>query len=160
MKKITYHPIGIVRSPFKDIEDMPIQPTEDAAANGTVEILPDFVLGLADLDGFSYIILIYHFHRVRSAQLTVTPFLDKQPHGVFATRAPTRPNPIGLSIVKLVRRDGNALHVASIDVIDGTPLLDIKPYVPQFDAAQVTRMGWLEEAEDDVKTKRADTRFG
>ncbi|MFW6098244.1 MAG: tRNA (N6-threonylcarbamoyladenosine(37)-N6)-methyltransferase TrmO [Chloroflexota bacterium] len=160
MQNVEYQPIGIIRSPFKDIEDMPIQPTGDAAAQGTVEILPEFTKGLADLDGFSHIILIYHFHRVNSVQLTVTPFLHNQPHGVFATRAPTRPNPIGISIVKLIRRDGATLHVANIDVIDGTPLLDIKPYVPQFDAAKVTRLGWLEESEDDVKSKRADNRFG
>lgn len=160
MENIEYQPIGIVHSPFKDIEDMPIQPTGGAAAQGTVEILPDFAAGLADLDGFSHIILIYHFHRVRSAQLTVTPFLHNQPHGIFATRAPTRPNPIGISIVKLIRRDGNTLTVANIDVVDGTPLLDIKPYVPQFDGAQVTPLGWLEQTGDDVKSKRADHRFG
>lgn len=160
MEKVECQPIGIVRSPFKDIEDMPIQPTGDAAATGTVEILPEFAPGLADLDGFSHIILIYHFHRVRSVELIVTPFLDDRSHGIFATRAPTRPNPIGLSIVDLVRREGNTLHVTNLDIVDGTPLLDIKPYVPQFDAAQVTRLGWLEQTEDDVRRKRADRRFG
>lgn len=160
MDNVKYRPIGIVRSPFKDIEYMPIQPTGDAAAQGMVEILPEFAKGLADLDGFSHIILIYHFHRVNSVQLTVTPFLDRQPHGVFATRAPTRPNPIGLSVVRLVRREENTLHVANLDVLDGTPVLDIKPYVPQFDAAQVTRLGWLEEAQADARSKRSDKRFG
>jgi tRNA-Thr(GGU) m(6)t(6)A37 methyltransferase TsaA len=89
----------------------------------------------------------------------VTPFLDDKQHGVFATRAPTRPNPIGLSIVELIRREDNVLYVANLDVVDGTPLLDIKPYVPQFDAANPTRLGWLEEGRGDVKKQRADRRF-
>lgn len=138
---------------------MPIQPSSRAAAAGIVTVIPEFTEGLADLEGFSHIILLYHFHHVRAMQLAVTPFLDDGPHGVFATRAPTRPNPIGLSVVELVRREDNVLHVANLDVLDGTPLLDIKPYVPQFDAAEATRLGWFEQAGDDVAGKRADSRF-
>jgi tRNA-Thr(GGU) m(6)t(6)A37 methyltransferase TsaA len=159
LEKVIYHPIGIVHSPFQEMEGMPIQPSGSAAAQGTIRIFPDFAEGLVDLEGFSHIILLYHFHRVAGSRLAVTPFLDDKQHGVFATRAPTRPNPIGLSIVELIRREDNVLYVANLDVVDGTPLLDIKPYVPQFDAANPTRLGWLEEGRGDVKKQRADRRF-
>lgn len=160
MEGVVFQPIGIVHSPFKETDGMPIQPSGRATARGTVEIFPAFSEGLADLEGFSHIILLYHFHRVQKAQLTVTPFLDDEAHGVFATRAPTRPNPIGLSIVALTGREGNVLHIANLDILDGSPLLDVKPYVPEFDAARATRVGWLEPARGDVKGKRADRRFG
>ena len=110
---------------------MPIQPASANSAAGTVEVFPEFVEGLNDLAGFSHLLLIYHFHRSRSVSLTVTPYLDTVPRGLFATRAPNRPNPIGISLVRLVRIEGRHLHVENIDVIDGTPLLDIKPHVPQ-----------------------------
>lgn len=159
MNNIVYRAIGVVQSPFKKIEDMPIQPSGHATAPGTVEVLPEFAEGLADIEHFSHLILLYHFHRVQEMQLTVTPFLDDEQHGVFATRAPARPNSIGLSIVELIRREGNVLHIANLDIVDGTPLLDIKPYVPEFDAATVTRLGWLETRRDDVKGKQSDRRF-
>jgi tRNA-Thr(GGU) m(6)t(6)A37 methyltransferase TsaA len=159
MDKFVYHPIGVIHSPFQEMEGMPIQPTGRDTAHGMVELLPAFAEGLVDLEGFSHIILLYHFHLVQSVRLTVMPFMDDKQHGLFATRAPTRPNPIGLSIVELIRREDNVLYVANLDVVDGTPLLDIKPYVPQFDAANPTRLGWLEESHGDVKEQRADRRF-
>jgi tRNA-Thr(GGU) m(6)t(6)A37 methyltransferase TsaA len=159
MQAITYHPIGVIHSPFTEPAGMPIQPGGTAAAPGTVELLPEFSAGLADLEGFTHLILLYHFHRVQRVQLTITPFLDDRPHGVFATRAPTRPNPIGLSVVRLLRRDDNILYIANLDVVDGTPLLDVKPYVPQFDAAPDARAGWLAQSGADMKGKRADDRF-
>lgn len=156
---IRYKPIGIIHTPFQTIDGMPIQPASAAAAPATVEVLPAYAAGLADLEGFSHLILIYHFHQVRAAKLTVTPFLDDRPHGVFATRAPTRPNPIGLSIVELIRRAENILHVANADIVDGTPLLDIKPYVPAFDRPENVRSGWLTQAEGKLPETRSDERF-
>jgi tRNA-Thr(GGU) m(6)t(6)A37 methyltransferase TsaA len=124
-----------------------------------VEVLPELAEGLKDLDGFSHVILLYHFHRVQQARLMVTPFLDSQPHGVFATRAPVRPNPIGLSVVKLLGIDQNILHIENVDIVDGTPLLDIKPYVPEFDQHPADRVGWLEQTKAQVGSKKADGRF-
>ena len=138
---------------------MPIQPTGAREVRGTVEILPEFIEGLKDLDGFSHIILLYHFHRVKGVSLSVTPFLDSQTRGLFATRAPRRPNPIGLSIVKLSRIEGNVLHIENVDILDGTPVLDIKPYVPAFDQYLDSRVGWLEKVKDKVREKRSDDRF-
>jgi tRNA-Thr(GGU) m(6)t(6)A37 methyltransferase TsaA len=156
---IIYHPIGVVHSPFQDIQGMPIQPTGAAGVRGTVEILPELAEGLRDLEGFSHIILLYHFHRVRDVKLVVTPFMDSQPRGLFSTRAPKRPNPIGLSVVKLLRVEGHVLHVENVDILDGTPVLDIKPYVPDFDQHPVERVGWLEGAKGRVRGKRSDDRF-
>jgi tRNA-Thr(GGU) m(6)t(6)A37 methyltransferase TsaA len=102
---------------------------------------------------------VYHFHLVKEAKLNVTPFLDSKPRGVFATRAPKRPNPIGLSVVRLVRKEGNLLHIENVDIVDGTPLVDIKPYVPEFDDHPADRIGWLEKASSAVGTKRSDSRF-
>ncbi len=157
--EIRYRPIGVVRSPFKDIAGMPIQPAGAAGIQGTVEVWPEFVEGLKDLEGFSHIILLYHFHQVQEVRLTVVPFMDSEPHGVFATRAPKRPNPIGLSVVRLIRVDRNVLHIENVDILDGTPLLDIKPYVPEFDPLPVERVGWLERAKGRVQSKRSDDRF-
>lgn len=156
---IHYRPVGIIHSPFKTIQDMPIQPSGAVGITGTIEIEAAYSAGLADLDGFSHLILLYHFHQVEDFQLTVVPFLDTKPHGVFATRAPKRPNPIGLSVIRLVRVEGNTLHIENIDVLDGTPLLDIKPYVPIFDQQDEVRTGWLETAGDPVRHKRSDDRF-
>lgn len=127
--------------------------------SATAVIQTEFTPGLQDLDGFSHIILLYHLHRVEAASLTVTPFLDSQPRGVFATRAPRRPNPIGLSVVKLVRVDQNVLYLENVDVLDGTPLLDVKPYVPEFDHQLEIRTGWLAKAEGQVQNKKSDDRF-
>jgi tRNA-Thr(GGU) m(6)t(6)A37 methyltransferase TsaA len=157
--RIVYQPIGVVHSPFRDVEGVPIQPTAATGIRGSVEVLPELVEGLQDLDGFSHIVLLYHFHLVRESRLTVTPFLDSRPRGVFATRAPTRPNPIGLSIVRLLNVEGNILHVENVDIVDGTPLLDIKPYVPEFDHHAAERTGWLEQARGQVQAQKADGRF-
>lgn len=156
---ITYQPIGIIHSPFHSIENVPIQPAAAAGVGGTVEVLAEYEAGLRDLAGFSHVILLYHFDRVTQGRLTVVPFLDRQPRGVFATRAPSRPNPIGLSIVRLVRIEGNVLHIENVDIVDGTPLLDIKPYVPAFDHQEAERIGWLAEAGEKVEEKRSDDRF-
>lgn len=138
-----FRPIGLIHSPFTRQDQTPIQPYRSTAA-GQVELEPEFEAGLQNLEGFSHLILLYHFHQARPGyDLTVTPFLDDQPKGLFATRYPRRPNSIGLSVVRLVRREGRVLHVEGIDVLDGTPLLDVKPYVPPFDAIPEATLGWL-----------------
>lgn len=152
-------PIGVIHSPFRDLRGMPIQPTGDTSAEGTVKVFPEFAEGLKDLEGFSHVILLYHFHQVRQPVLTVTPFLDTQPHGVFATRAPSRPNPLGLSIVRLLRMEGATPHVQALDVLDGTPLLDIKPHIPDIDTRSEARRGWLERAKGEIRSARSDDRF-
>ncbi len=136
---ISYRPIGVIHSPFEDIENVPIQPSAASGLRGTVEVFAEFAPGLRDLDGFSHVILLYHFHRVTQTRLTAVPFLDQRPRGLFATRALSRPNPIGLSIVRLLGVEGGVLHVESVDIVDGTPLLDVKPYVPAFDHHEVER---------------------
>ena len=140
------NPIGVIRSPFKDIEGMPIQPKGAAGVRGTVEVFPEYEQCLKDLDGFSHIYLLYRFHLAKEWKPLVTPFMDSVKRGLFATRAPKRPNPIGLSVVALLTVDGSRLEIENVDVVDGTPLLDIKPYVPDFDNHPATRTGWLEEA--------------
>ena len=157
--RIIYRPIGAIHSPFKDLKEMPIQPAGRASVPGIAEVLPEFAEGLKDLEGFSHVILLYHLHEVRRADLTVTPFLDSEVRGVFATRAPTRPNPIGLSIVELLRVEGNRLYLGNVDILDGTPLLDIKPYVPEFDQPAEARAGWLEAVRGKVRTVKSDDRF-
>lgn len=138
---------------------MPIQPTSENSTSGYIDIYPEFAQGLKDLDGFSHIYLIYHFHKATQAKLTVTPFLDTEARGVFATRAPSRPNPIGLSLVRLVSIDQARIHIEQIDVLDGTPLLDLKPFVPTFEGAEEIRVGWLANASKSVQDARADRRF-
>jgi tRNA-Thr(GGU) m(6)t(6)A37 methyltransferase TsaA len=149
----------LVHSPFDDIAGMPIQPAGALGVQGTVELLGEFTAGLRDLEGFSHIILIYHFHRVRGWNAVLTPLLDSEPHGVFATRAPKRPNPIGISVVRLRRIEENTLHIENVDIVDGTPLLDIKPYVPEFDQYPAERIGWLEKAKASVRDQKSDGRF-
>jgi len=150
-------PIGTIHSPFTAQRGTPIQPAMAQGAEGRVELHPEYADGLADLDGFERIWLIYAFDRAGPARLAVTPYMDDQPRGLFATRAPTRPNPIGMSCVRLLAVDGCTLRVADIDVLDGTPLLDIKPYAPRFDHFEVQRWGWL-QATDSERTV-ADGRF-
>lgn len=157
--EISYRPIGTIHSPFTRLEGIPIQPPAAAGIKGRVEILPEYAPGLNDLDGFSHVILLYHFHQAGPPQLTVVPFMDTRPRGLFSTRAPRRPNPIGLSVVRLLAMEGNVLHVEGIDVLDGTPLLDVKPFVPHFDQPDADRVGWLEGTADHVRTRRADDRF-
>ena len=159
MEEIIYRPIGIIHSKYKDSEGTPIQTTGARGVGGTAEILPECAEGLKDLDGFSHIILIYHFHLSKGYSLTVKPFLDDTPRGVFATRAPKRPNAIGMSVVRLVKIEGCTLYIENVDIVDSTPLLDIKPYVPEFDSKAAGRIGWLAgKAEKAVQT-RADKRF-
>lgn len=152
-------PIGVIRTPFTRREGMPIQPPGAAGAQGTVEVFPDYRAGLKDLDGFSHVVLLYHFHRSRGFKLRVVPFMDTERRGLFATRAPNRPNPIGLSVVRLERIRNGVLHIRDVDILDGTPLLDIKPYVPEFDAPAGCRTGWLCHARKTVRNRRADKRF-
>src|SRR5262245_45506519 len=159
MNPICFQPIGLIHSPYTETAGMPIQSVAARGVKGSIELYPEYVLGLKDLDGFSHLWLLYHLHRVEGASLTVTPFLDDRPHGVFATRSPRRPNPIGLSVVRLVRVEGAALHVEDVDVVDGTPLLDIKPYVPAFDVRAADAIGWFTDNVDRVFTTRADDRF-
>jgi tRNA-Thr(GGU) m(6)t(6)A37 methyltransferase TsaA len=157
--KIEFTPIGIIHSPFKEPEGMPIQPPGAAGSKGTVEVFEDFRSGLKDLDGFSHIILLYHFHRSYGFNLHVVPFIDSEERGLFATRAPKRPNPIGLSVVQLDRIKDGVLYIRNVDILDDTPLLDIKPYVPEFDAQKEVRTGWLEKAGKTVSSRKADDRF-
>jgi tRNA-Thr(GGU) m(6)t(6)A37 methyltransferase TsaA len=157
--QITYESIGLIHSPFKSLAEMPIQPTSEASRPGVVEIYPQFKDGLRDLAGFSHIYLIYHLHRVEDTKLTVIPFLDTQPRGLFATRAPCRPNPIGLSLVRLERIEANRLYIARLDILDQTPLLDIKPYIPEFEPQEDARIGWVEQARGEVHQRKSDNRF-
>ena len=157
--KIEYTPIGIIHTPFLKLEGMPIQPAGGAGIKGTIDLFEEFQPGLRDLDGFSHIILVYHFHCCHSFNLEVVPFLDSEPRGLFATRAPKRPNPIGLSIVQLDKVENGVLHIQNVDILDGTPLLDIKPYVPEFDAQVNVRTGWLEKARETASSRKSDNRF-
>jgi tRNA-Thr(GGU) m(6)t(6)A37 methyltransferase TsaA len=159
MDTIVFHPIGLIHTPFKQLEGMPIQPAGARDATGRVAVDAAFADGLADIEGFSHIILIYLFHRSRGYNLKVTPFLDTQQRGLFSTRAPRRPNPIGLSVVRLIRCEGNQLHVDHIDVLDGTPLLDIKPFVPSFDSPPEAMIGWLQGKIDQAVYLKSDQRF-
>lgn len=159
MKSVEYEPIGVIRTPYTTPKGTPIQPGRAPEVEGTIELRPEFVDGLSDLDGFSHVVLIYHLHLSEVCKLRVVPFLDDQPRGLFATRAPKRPNPIGLSVVKLSRIEGNLVYFTGVDMIDGTPLLDIKPYVPAFDDRTECRFGWLEGKAKRHKDTEADDRF-
>ncbi|WP_066266329.1 tRNA (N6-threonylcarbamoyladenosine(37)-N6)-methyltransferase TrmO [Hydrogenophaga palleronii] len=152
--------IGTVRSRFLDPVGMPIQTAAVPDEAGRVELLPAFAPGLKDIEGFEFLILITHLHRVTQERLEVVPFLDDVAHGVFATRAPTRPNRLGLSVVRLERVEGTVLHFTGSDMLDGTPVLDIKPYVPRFDARETQRIGWFSRRIDAVAGVRADNRMG
>jgi tRNA-Thr(GGU) m(6)t(6)A37 methyltransferase TsaA len=159
MNEIRYKPIGIIHSPFKEPRGMPIQPAGARDIEGTVEIASEYVEGLKDIEGFSHIILIYHFHLSAGYLLKVEPYMDEKSHGVFATRAPSRPNSIGISVVRLVKVDGNMLYIKDVDIVDGTPLLDIKPYVPEFDTRKAEKIGWLEKNVNKLSKARDDGRF-
>ncbi len=143
MNRIVYRRIGTIHSPFKDLQDIPPPPIDPRERTGTVEILPQYQEGLCDLEGFSHILLIYHLHLSKGYQLKVKPPKDDRLRGVFATRAPRRPNSIGISIVPLQRIDKTTLYVSNLDIVDGTPLLDIKPYLPFKAEKQDIRLGWL-----------------
>ncbi|TSA26181.1 MAG: tRNA (N6-threonylcarbamoyladenosine(37)-N6)-methyltransferase TrmO [Bacteroidetes bacterium] len=159
MNEVRYNPIGIIHSPFKDIKGMPIQSASAKGVIGTIEINHEYAAGLKDLDGFSHIMLIYHFHLTEGFSLRVRPFMDDNLRGVFATRAPRRPNPIGISVVKLVKIENNILHIEEVDIVDNTPLLDIKPYVPDFDSRKAERIGWLSGKSGRSNELKSDNRF-
>lgn len=150
---IVYKPIGVIHSEHTRPEKTPIQPVFAQGCMGWAEIFLEYAEGLRDLDGFSHVYLLYHFDRAAPVRLKVKPFLQDVERGLFATRAPCRPNAIGLSIVELVRREGTVLHLDGVDILDGTPLLDIKPYTARFDRIEGTRNGWQDEV--DEKTARA-----
>ena len=142
-----------------DVKAMPIQPMGAKGFQGTIKVEPEYVDGIKDLEGFSHIFLIYHFHLSRGYSLHVEPFMDDDLHGVFATRAPKRPNPLGISVVRLVRVEGVILHIEDVDRVDGTPLWDIKPYVSKFDALKSERIGWLFKKANKVYKVKSDARF-
>jgi tRNA-Thr(GGU) m(6)t(6)A37 methyltransferase TsaA len=159
VKTMDMKPIGVIHTPFTELGGMPIQPAGAAGVRGTVEVFEEYRAGLKDLDGFSHIVLLYVFHQSEGYELQVVPFMDTEPRGLFATRAPKRPNPIGLSVVQLDRIEGGILQVRNTDMLDGTPLLDIKPYVPEFDSHVHVRTGWLEQASKTVNRRQSDDRF-
>jgi tRNA (adenine37-N6)-methyltransferase len=157
---ISLQPIGVVRSPFLSVVGMPLQTVAAPEVEGTIELRPGLEAGLKDLNGFSHIHLIAWLHASpRDARLELIPFLDDLPRGVFATRSPERPNPIGLSVVRLLGVQGSTLRIAGVDLLDGTPVLDIKPYVPEFDHVAVNRSGWLSMRAAAVHDHRSDSRF-
>lgn len=159
VRAVLYEPIGVIHSEHTAAEDTPIQPVYAAGCLGRVEVAPSLADGLRDLEGFSHIYLIYSLHRASAAKLLVKPFLDDVERGIFATRAPCRPNAIGLSIVRLVRREGNVLHVDGLDILDGTPLLDIKPYTARFDCIAGTRDGWQEHVDESSSMERGRREY-
>ena len=159
MKEIKYKPIGIIHSQFKEPRGTPIQPSPARDIKGTVEVFLEYAEGLKDIEGFSHIILIYHFHLAKKLPLKVKPYMGTKVHGVFSTRAPSRPNPIGISTVRLMGIEKTVLHIQDVDIVDGTPLLDIKPYVPAFDVRKVKKIGWLEQNIRKLPATKDDGRF-
>ena len=159
MEPVTYKPIGRIETPYASREGMPIQAKGGEGIRGRIVLLPEYAKGLQDLGGFSHLILLYHFHLTQETRLVVTPFLDTVPRGVFATRSPNHPNPIGLSTVRLIEIRETVLEIEDVDIVNGTPLLDIKPYVPQFDGPAQVRTGWLEQARGTVDAHKSDDRF-
>lgn len=156
-----YKPIGVVRSPYREPEGTPIQGAFTPESEGSIKIFPEYAEGLDDLEGFSHIWIIYHFHLCEGYKLKVIPFMDDVERGLFSCRAPRRPNPIGLSLVRLVKREGPLLHIAEIDMVDGTPVLDIKPFFEDIDCREDTRTGWLNRVDEQMirERGRADKRF-
>jgi tRNA-Thr(GGU) m(6)t(6)A37 methyltransferase TsaA len=152
-------PIGVIHSPFREASGTPIQAALASDAEGTVEIFPEFADGLRDVDRFTHLFLLYLFHRAGPTRLSCVPFLDDRERGVFATRAPCRPNPIGLTIVRLISLEGRRIRVRELDVVDGTPLLDLKPYVPRFDCRPEAGSGWVGDINGQRLEGRADDRF-
>ncbi len=159
MQEIKYESIGIIHTPHKEPKGTPIQPSGARGVKGKVEVFPDFKDGLKDLEGFSHIILLYHFHLSKKHELQIKPYMHDEKHGVFAMRGPSRPNPIGLSVVRLMKIEDDVLDISDVDVVDGTPLLDIKPYVPRFDIYDVKSYGWLEENVHKLEKTKDDGRF-
>jgi tRNA-Thr(GGU) m(6)t(6)A37 methyltransferase TsaA len=159
MLNITYQPIGIVHSSFSKPEGTPIQPIVAKNTEAVIEIFPEFSEGLKDLEEFSHIYILFHLHLAEKKELTVIPFLDTIPHGVFATRSPGRPNAIGISVVCLDKIEANKLYVKNIDILDGSPVLDIKPYIPLFDVFETSKNGWFEKNLHKMESQKDDGRF-
>ena len=159
MEQVTFSPVGVVLSPHKSLAGMPVQPPAAVGCTGEIHLLPEFSEGLLDIEGFSHLMVFYHLHKSAGPLLSATPFLDTKPHGVFATRIPRRPNPLGFSVVRLLSREGAVLHISNVDILDGTPVLDIKPYVPEFDAYPAASSGWFAGKLGDISGKRSDERF-
>jgi tRNA-Thr(GGU) m(6)t(6)A37 methyltransferase TsaA len=159
MQTITYHSIGVIHSPLKTPAGAPLQSVSGGRLKGTVQVFPRYVPGLKDLAGFSHVILISHLHLSGRPSLTVRPYLDNVEHGVFATRAPARPNPIGISIVKLRKIRGGTIFIQGLDLVDGTPILDLKPYVPQVDTRKAKKIGWLTQNISKLRQTKSDARF-
>ncbi len=158
--QFVFRPIGVIHTPYRTKSGIPIQGVFDQATSGTVELFEEYEEGLTDIEGFSHLILLYAFDRSEGFELMTKPYMDETRHGVFAQRAPKRPNPIGLSIVRLLRRKGRILSISEIDMLDDTPLLDIKPYVPRFDVRLDARSGWMEGLiENSGVRKVSDDRF-
>ena len=159
MDYIKYKPIGIIHSPFKELKGVPIQPSAAKGIKGKVEVFPEYVERLKDIEGSSHIILVCHFHLSKKFSLKVIPYMDNKLRGVFATRSPSHPNPIGISVVKLLRVKENILYVENLDIVDGTPLLDIKPYVPEFDITEIQHKGWLNKNIKKLPDTKDNGRF-
>ncbi len=157
---MNFRPIGVLHSEHRVAAQTPIQPVYAKGCRGRAEVFPEFAEGLTDLEGFSHVYIIYHFHQAQPAKMKVKPFMQDAEHGVFATRAPCRPNAIGLSIVELVRREGNILYLDGLDVLDGTPLLDIKPYTARFDRIETTRNGWQDEVNEEAARRLGRREYG
>lgn len=160
MEQIIITPIGKIFTPHNDITNMPIQPIAAEGIKGYIELKPEFVAGLKDIEGFSHITLIYRFHKIDGFELEVVPFMDIEKRGIFATKAPKRPNAIGISTVKLLFIDGNKIHIEQVDMLNGTPLIDIKPFYPRYDNRENVQIGWLEKNKDlPIEQLRSDERF-
>jgi len=158
--QIILNPIGIIRTPHTDVKNMPIQPIAAEGIRGTIELLPEYAAGLKDIEGFSHLTLIYRFHKIEGYELEVVPFMDTVAHGIFASKAPKRPNAIGISTVKLLAVEGSILHIEQVDMLDGTPLIDIKPFYPRYDNRENVKIGWLEKNKNLPLDKlRSDERF-
>lgn len=151
-------PIARLRTPFKTVEEMPIQ-SRLSSAEGWIDLNAEYVQGLKDLEGFSHLILIYHFHKSERVDVQSSPFVDDAVHGIFAIRSPNRPNHLGMSVVELLRIEGHQVYFKGADMLDGTPLLDLKPYIPEFDSVQNARTGWMTQLKDRLKSARSDDRF-
>ena len=159
-QEILVKPIGIIHTPHQVMLNTPIQPIAAQGVKGRIELYDEYVTGLSDLDGFSHITLLYHFHQISGHTLKVIPFMDTEERGIFATKAPKRPNRIGVSTVKLLNISGNIIDIEEVDMLDGTPLLDIKPFYPRYDNRSNVAIGWLERNKNlPVENMRADERF-
>jgi len=160
MDKIIILPIGIIHTPFTEIKNMPIQPVAAEGIKGYIELFPEYIEGLKDIEGFSHLTLIYRFHKIEGFDLQVIPFMDTEMRGIFSCKAPKRPNAIGISTVKLISVENNILHIEQVDMLDDTPLIDIKPFYPRYDNRFDVKIGWLEKNKNLLVEKlRSDERF-